>query len=153
MHKYEAKITWNRNGAVFTDIKYSRGHEWSFDGGITVPASSSPLVVRPPLSVAEAIDPEEALVAAASSCHMLYFLYFAAKKGFVVDSYVDNAIGLMEKTPNGKTAITKITLRPEIKYSEDKTPSDSELAEMHHKAHEECTIANSIKSEVVIESA
>jgi len=153
MHQYEAKVSWNRNGAVFTDIKYSRGHEWSFDGGIKVPASSSPLTVRPPLSVVEAIDPEEALVAAASSCHMLYFLFFAAKKGFVVDGYIDNAVGLMEKTPNGKTAITKITLRPQIKYSGEKIPSALELSEMHHHAHEECIIANSIKSEIVIESA
>jgi organic hydroperoxide reductase OsmC/OhrA len=152
MHKYTAKVSWKRNGAVFTDIKYSRGHEWSFDGGISVPASSSPLFVRPPLSVLEAIDPEEALIAAASSCHMLYFLYFAAKKGFVVDSFIDNAEGLVEKNERGKQVLTRITLKPQITYSGTKTPNAEELAELHHHAHDECIIANSINSEVVIES-
>jgi len=150
-HAYNAKVTWNRDGAVFTDNKYSRGHEWSFDGGINVPASSSPLTVRPPLSVVEAVDPEEALVASSSSCHMLYFLYFAAKKGFVVDSYVDNAVGLMTKNERGKMTISKIILRPQIIYAGQNIPSDAELEELHHKAHEECIIANSIKSDIVIE--
>ncbi len=151
MHKYEAKVTWNRNGAVFTDVKYSRGHEWSFDGGIKVPASASPLAVRAPFSVAEAVDPEEALVAAASSCHMLMFLYLAAKQGFVIESYVDNAYGVMEKNAHGKMAITRITLRPNIVISSELAPSPDELLALHHKAHDECIIANSIKSEVVVE--
>jgi len=153
MHKYEAKISWSRHEANFTDMKYSRGHEWSFDGGIKVPASASPLAVRAPFSVVEAIDPEEALVAAASSCHMLMFLYLAAKQGFVVESYVDNAFGVMEKNPQGKMAITRITLRPNIQFSPEKLPSPDELSVLHHKAHEECFISNSIKSEVIIESA
>jgi len=151
MHKYEAKISWNRNGAKFTDNRYSRGHEWSFDGGIKVPASSSPAVVRPPFSVAEAVDPEEALVAAASSCHMLSFLYIAAKQGFVVDSYEDNAFGVMDKNPQGKMSITRITLRPKIQFSSEKPPSAAKLESLHEAAHEECYIANSIKSEVVVE--
>ncbi|MGQ0721511.1 MAG: OsmC family protein, partial [Candidatus Eiseniibacteriota bacterium] len=117
MHRYEARIRWQRNGANFADGRYSRGHEWSFDGGITVPASSSPHSVRLPFSVAEAVDPEEALVAAASSCHMLTFLYLAGKQGFVVDSYSDDAFGVMEKTPAGKLAVTRITLRPVIVFS------------------------------------
>jgi organic hydroperoxide reductase OsmC/OhrA len=153
MHRYEARISWKRNGAKFSDNRYSRGHEWSFDGGITVAASSSPSVVKLPFSVAAAVDPEEALVAAASSCHMLTFLFIAAKQGFVVESYVDNAFGVMEKNAVGKLAITRITLRPEIEFAQDKRPSVEELASLHHSAHEECFIANSIKSEIVVEAA
>ena len=152
MHRYEAKITWNRNGATFTDNRYSRGHEWAFDGGIKVPASSSPAAVRTPFSVAEAIDPEEALVAAASSCHMLSFLYLAAKQGFVVESYVDEAFGVMEKNEKGKQAITRITLRPKIQFSLERPPSPAELESLHHTAHEDCYIANSIKCVVVVEA-
>src|SRR3954467_6729158 len=97
-HKYEARVTWSRqNTEKFTDNRYSRAHEWSFDGGITVRALSSPPVVPLPLSAADPVDPEEALVASTSSCHMLYFLFFAAKRGFVVESYVDNAFGVLEK--------------------------------------------------------
>ncbi len=152
MHQYEAKITWNRNGEKFSDNRYSRGHEWAFDGGITVPASSSPAVVPAPLSVAEAVDPEEALVAAASSCHMLWFLSLAAKQGFIVDSYEDRAFGVLKKNETGKLAFSRITLRPKIQFSPERPPSAAELEALHHTAHEECYIANSIKSEVVVES-
>jgi organic hydroperoxide reductase OsmC/OhrA len=152
MHRYEARISWKRDGAKFTDTRYSRGHEWSFDGGVRVPASSSPASVPVPYSVVEAVDPEEALVAAASSCHMLTFLFLAAKRGFVVESYVDEAFGVMEKTPEGKLAITRITLRPKIEFSVDRSPSGEELQSLHHSAHEECYIASSLKSEVVVEA-
>jgi organic hydroperoxide reductase OsmC/OhrA len=108
-------------------------------------------VVPLPYSVAEAVDPEEALVASASSCHMLWFLFTAAKRGFVVDSYVDDAFGTMEKNAAGKLAFTRITLRPKIEFSGDKTPASEELQSMHHFAHEECYIANSLKCEVVVE--
>lgn len=151
MHKYEAQITWKRNGAKFSDNRYSRGHEWSFDGGTKVAASSSPLVVPAPYSVVEAVDPEEALIASASSCHMLWFLLVAAKRGFVIDSYVDEAFGIMDKTAEGKMAITRITLRPKIEFTGDKLPSVEELQSLHHSAHDECFIANSLKSEIVIE--
>jgi len=151
LHKYAARVAWNRNDAKFSDNRYSRGHEWSFDGGIRVPASSSPLSVPLPYSVAEAVDPEEALVACASSCHMLTFLYLAAKQGFVVDGYVDDAVGIMEKDAEGKLAITRITLRPRIDFSGGKAPSAQELHALHHAAHEECYIASSLKSEVVVE--
>jgi len=151
VHRYEARIAWERDGAIFTDNKYSRAHEWSFDGGITLPGSSSPSVVRLPFSKAEAIDPEEALVASASSCHMLSFLYLAAKRGFVVDRYVDHAIGVMEKNAEGRLAITKIALRPRIEFSGEKSPTAADLSALHHEAHEECYIANSIRSEVVVE--
>ena len=152
MHRYEARISWSRNGATFTDNRYSRGHEWFFDGGVKVPASSSPAVVRHPYSLAEAVDPEEALVAAASSCHMLSFLYLAAKQGFIVESYEDNAFGVMEKNKEGKLAISRITLRPRIQFFGKKLPSPADLESLHHVAHEECYIANSIKSEVVVEA-
>jgi organic hydroperoxide reductase OsmC/OhrA len=153
MHRYEARITWRREGAAFTDRRYSRGHEWSFDGGVRVPASASPSVVKAPYSVAAAVDPEEALVAATSSCHMLWFLDLAARGGFVVDSYADSAFGVMENNANGKLAITRITLRPKIEFSQDRQPSAEELRALHHRAHEECYIANSLKSEVVVEAA
>jgi len=152
MHRYEARVKWQRNGAKFTDLRYSRGHEWSFDGGVRLTASSSPASVPVPYSVAEAVDPEEALVAAASSCHMLTFLFLAARRGFVVESYADDAFGVMDKNPQGKLAITRITLRAKIEFSGDKTPSAAELEALHRSAHEECYIASSIKSEVVIEA-
>ncbi len=151
MHKYEARISWTRNGAKFSDNRYSRGHEWSFDGGATVAASSSPAVVPAPYSVVEAVDPEEALVAAASSCHMLWFLSLAARRGFVVDSYVDEAFGSMARNAAGKLAFSRITLRPRIQFAAEKAPSADELASLHHAAHDECYIASSLKCEVVVE--
>jgi organic hydroperoxide reductase OsmC/OhrA len=151
MHRYEARISWTRDGARFTDNRYGRGHEWSFDGGVK--ASASPSVVPLPYSVADAVDPEEALVAAASSCHMLSFLFIAAKRGFVVDNYVDDAFGVMEKNAGGKLFISRITLRPEIQFSGESIPTDAQLQSLHHAAHEECFIANSLKSKVVIEPA
>src|SRR6476646_4814294 len=126
-HKYEARVTWSRqNAEKFTDNRYSRAHEWSFDGGITVRASSSPSVVPLPLSAADAVDPEEALVASTSSCHMLYFLFFAAKRGLVVESYTDNAVGVLEKNPAGKMYVSRITLRPSIVFA-GASPSPSDL--------------------------
>ncbi len=151
MHKYEARISWQRAGAKFTDNRFSRGHEWSFDGGVKVPASASPTVVPKPYSVAEAVDPEEALVASASSCHMLWFLSLAAKRGFVVESYLDEAFGVMEKNAAGKLAFSRITLRPRIRFLAEKTPSAEALASLHHEAHDECFIANSLKCEIVVE--
>src|SRR5690349_3507738 len=114
MHRYEARVVWSRNGEKFLDNRYSRAHEWIFDGGARVPASSSPTIVPEPMSVAACVDPEEGLIASASSCHMLWFLSLAVKHGFVVDRYVDAADGVMDKNKDGKVAITRITLRPEI---------------------------------------
>src|SRR3954466_10610831 len=151
-HKYEARVVWNRQSSEkFTDNRYSRAHEWSFDGGITVRASSSPSVVPLPLSAADAVDPEEALVASASSCHMLYFLFFAAKKGFVIDRYEDEAFGVLEKNEAGKMFMSRITLRPKIAFAGDKTPPADEMDALHHSAHEECFNAQSLKSEIAIE--
>jgi organic hydroperoxide reductase OsmC/OhrA len=153
-HEYTATIAWKRSaGEAFTDIKFSRAHTWSFDGGVTVPASSSPLSVRLPFSRADAVDPEEALVAALSSCHMLTFLYLAAKQGFVIDSYDDGAVGVMTKNERGKLYVSRVTLRPRIVFSGAKQPSAPELAQLHHHAHEECYIANSVLTEVAVEAA
>jgi organic hydroperoxide reductase OsmC/OhrA len=153
-HEYKATVAWSRRGGEpFTDNRYSRGHTWTFDGGITVPASSAPSSVRLPYSVAEAVDPEEALVAAASSCHMLTFLFLAAKDGFVVENYRDEATGVMTKNERGKLFISTITLRPAIAFGGDKRPSAAELEALHHHAHEECYIANSVRAEVVVEPA
>ncbi|RJF98917.1 OsmC family protein [Noviherbaspirillum saxi] len=152
MHTYEATISWSRGDHAFTDNRYSRGHRWSFDGGIEVPASSSPSVVPEPMSIAAAVDPEEAFVAAVSSCHMLTFLWVAGRQGFVVDSYRDKALGIMEKNTEGRVAVTRVTLRPRIVFSGTRQPSADELDHMHHKAHEDCFIANSVKSEIVVEA-
>lgn len=153
MHTYEATITWNRNDQSFVDNRYSRGHTWSFDGGAHVAASSSPLVVPLPMSVAANVDPEEALVAAASSCHMLFFLSIAARRGFVIDRYVDRAFGVMEKNAEGRVAMTRITLRPEIAFGGERQPTEEELARIHHESHEQCYIANSLKTDIRVEPA
>jgi organic hydroperoxide reductase OsmC/OhrA len=150
-HEYRASLKWTRGGATFTDQRYSRGHTWSFDGGIVVPASSSPLSVRLPYSVAEAVDPEEAFVAALASCHLLTFLYIAAKQGYVIDSYADDAVGEMTKNERGKMWVSKVILRPAITFTGAKRPSPEQFDELHHLAHEECFIANSVKSEVIVQ--
>src|SRR5882757_3605750 len=111
-HDYKARVVWKRGDQNFASGKYSRAHAWEFDEGVSVRASSSPLTVRLPYSAADAVDPEEALVASASSCHMLFFLSFAQKAGFVVDAYEDDAVGVMETDSRGKLSITRITLRP-----------------------------------------
>jgi len=151
MSEYVATIRWQRGDQSFTDSKYSRGHEWAFDGGMTVAASASPDIVPLPMSVAENVDPEEAFVASLSSCHMLFFLDIAAKSGFVVDEYTDAATGRLGKNAEGKTAITKVVLRPNAIYSGERIPDQSKIEKMHHRAHELCFIANSIKTEVTTE--
>ena len=148
MSQYQTVVVWSRDGAAFTDSRYSRGHRWLFDGGVEVPASSSPHVVPLPLSVAAAVDPEEAFVASLSSCHMLVFLSIAAKRGFVVDSYRDEAIGVLERNTSGKLAMTTVTLRPEVQFTGDKRPSTDELLRMHHESHEGCFIASSVTTDV-----
>jgi len=153
MAEHKATILWERDGAVFTDNRYSRGHTWQFDGGVEVPGSSSPHNVRTPLSVEAAVDPEEAFVAALSSCHMLVFLSLAAKRGVIVESYRDEAVGVLDKNVEGRQAITTVTLRPQVTFAGERQPTASELDELHHKAHEECFIANSVKTEVRCEPA
>jgi organic hydroperoxide reductase OsmC/OhrA len=137
-----------RRGAVFVDHRYSRGHRWQFDGGTQVPASSSPHVVPLPYSVEAAVDPEEAFVAALSSCHMLWFLSLAAKRGYLVDRYHDTAVGVMGRDADGKLAMLEVTLRPTATFAEAARPDDAELAALHEAAHAECFIANSVKTRV-----
>ena len=150
-HEYKATVRWTRDdGAVFTDNRYSRAHVWVFDGGVEVPASSAPASVPLPFSRADAVDPEEAFVAALSSCHMLFFLFFAAKRGFTVDAYEDQAVGILEKNERGKLFVSRVTLDPTIDFSGPKTPSADEIAELHHRSHEECFIANSVRTEVTV---
>ena len=152
MSEYCAKVSWQRaSDESFSDNKYSRGHEWSFDGGLTIPASSSPHVVPLPYSVEANVDPEEAFVASLSSCHMLFFLFIAAKKRFVIDEYIDNAVGILEKDSDGRMAITRVTLRPQIKFSGERQPDHPELEKMHHDSHDQCFVANSVKTQVVTE--
>jgi organic hydroperoxide reductase OsmC/OhrA len=150
-HEYRATVRWTREaGGAFTDQKYSRGHVWRFDGGIEVPASSAPSSVPLPFSRADAVDPEEAFVASLSSCHMLFFLFFAAKRGFVVDRYEDDAVGVMTKNERGKLFVSRVTLNPTIDFSGPKDPSPEDIADLHHRSHEECFIANSVLTEIVV---
>ena len=153
MSTYRVAIIWERNGAPFTDNKYKRTHHWEFDGGQIIPASSSPQVVPTPFSDPSAVDPEEAFIASLSSCHMLWFLSIAAKRGFIVEHYNDEAEGLMEKNEEDQLAITEVTLRPHIQYVHRSAPSVEENAEMHHMAHEKCFIANSVRTSIDIDSS
>jgi organic hydroperoxide reductase OsmC/OhrA len=150
MSEHTASIRWERNGATFTDNRYSRGHAWTFDGGIAVRASASPHVVPLPLSVAEAVDPEEAFVASLASCHMLWFLSVAVKSGFVVESYRDEASGLLAKNAEGTLMMTRVALRPEVVFAPGKRPSAEEHQAMHHEAHQLCFLASSVKTEIEV---
>jgi organic hydroperoxide reductase OsmC/OhrA len=150
MGKYQATVEWARGDANFLDNKYSREHMWHFDGGVTVKGSSSPHVVPVPYSNPSAVDPEEALIVALASCHMLSFLYVAAQHGFVVDEYRDEAIGKMGKNSAGKAWVSGVTLNPKVRFSGEKVPGAAEIQALHHQAHEECFIANSVKTDVRI---
>lgn len=150
-HEYTATVAWHRGDAKFTDNRYSRAHQWSFDGGAVVPASSSPAVVPVPMSDAAGVDPEEAFVASLAACHMLFFLFHAAKKGLVVERYEDAAVGTMGKNAQGRAAMVKVVLRPRVQWG-GPAPSAEELDALHHRSHEDCYIANSVTSEVTIEA-
>jgi organic hydroperoxide reductase OsmC/OhrA len=153
MASYTATVSWARGpDEPFTDNKYQRGHQWSFDGGVSFRASSSPHVV-PKFSDPAGVDPEEAFVASLSSCHMLTFLYVAARKGFVIDRYDDTAEGIMGKNDKGRFFVKTVTLRPRIAWGGDKRPSTEELDAMHHAAHNDCFIANSVITEVKVDPA
>jgi len=149
--KHFATIRWFASpGEDFAKGQYSRAHSWNFDGLANVAASASPHIVPMPWANPDAVDPEEGFVASVSSCHMLFFLDFARRAGVIVTSYDDEAEGEMERGSDGKTRITRITLRPKIAFA-DTPPTEEMLADLHHKAHEACFIANSITSEIVIE--
>ena len=148
MTTFSAEISWKRGEDSFIDGRYSRGHNWTFDGGLTVPASASPHNVPLPFSIAENVDPEEAYVAALSSCHMLFYLWLAAKRGFVIDSYLDAASGLLEKI-DGKMIVSRVDLRPRVSYSGEAPRRDTE-EKLHHEAHELCFLANSVKTVIEV---
>ena len=148
MSHHTASVQWARGDARFTDNRYSRRHVWRFDGGAEVPGSSSPHSVPLPYSTAEAVDPEEAFVASISSCHMLWFLSIAADRRFRVDSYADEADGVMSRNGSGKLAMTQVTLRPKVSFSGDALPTRTDIESMHHEAHAECFIANSVITEI-----
>ncbi len=150
MKEFEARVAWQRAGQAFLDGRYSRAHDWQFDGGLQLRASSSPLSVPLPMSDPAALDPEEALVAAASSCHMLFFLSLAQQQGFMVDSYVDGAVGFLHEDEANRVAMTRIELRPAIVFGGERQPCADELDALHHAAHARCYIANSLKTEVVV---
>jgi organic hydroperoxide reductase OsmC/OhrA len=152
MTTYRASVVWKRrDDEQFANNRYSRAHEWLFDGGARVPASASPSHVRLPFSDPAAVDPEEAYVAALSSCHMLFFLWLAARHGFSVISYEDEATGEMARSDDGREWIARVTLRPEVNFDGENRPSEAEIGVLHHEAHERCYLANSVKTEVVVE--
>ena len=147
MSEHAAKIVWSRGDRDFTYETYSRDHTWTFDGGALVSATAAPAFLGNPALV----DPEEAFVAAVASCHMLTFLAIAARRRFVVDRYEDAATGFMEKNEAGKLAVTRVTLRPSVQFA-GKGPSVEELARLHELAHENCFIANSVRTAITVGS-
>ena len=151
MSRHTAEIDWTSDGE-FASGKYSRRHEWRFDGGAIVAGSSSPSVVPAPMSDPAAVDPEEALAASAASCHMLWFLALAQGAGLDVASYSDKAEAELGRVGPGRTGIVKIILRPRIAFS-GRAPGAEELDRLHHSAHERCFIANSLNCEIVVEPA
>lgn len=151
MSEHKAIISWKRKGPEFLNGKYSREHTWRFDGGAAMPVSPSPSVVPEPFSNPAHVDPEEAFVASVSSCHMLTYLFLASRQSFQIDSYDDEAVGLMTKNERGVPWVSAITLRPKIVYSGDKRPTPADEERLHHSAHEQCFIANSIKTVVNVE--
>jgi len=146
MSEHTATIAWRRETPDFAYETYNRDHDWSFDAGITVRASANPAY----LGGERCVDPEEAFVASLSSCHMLTFLAMAARKRYVVDSYTDQAVGVLDKDPAGHLAMTRVTLRPQVAFGGEKIPSPEELRQLHERAHHACFIANSVKTEVVV---
>jgi organic hydroperoxide reductase OsmC/OhrA len=152
MSTYTATIRWTRDPSTdFSRGQYSRAHEWAFDGGVTVLASPSPHVVPQPWSDTGAVDPEEAFVASLASCHMLFFVDLARRAGFVVDSYVDEAEGVLGKRDDGKMWMSRVIMHPRVEFSGDKRPTEADIADLHHRAHEGCFIANSVTTKVTVE--
>ncbi len=154
MSAHEATIIWNKQESeLFIDNKYNRKHIWSFDGGITLVASPSPNIVPVPYSTPSAIDPEEAFVASLSSCHMLFFLSFAAKQNLIVENYTDNAVGILVHENGDQAWMKQVTLKPKVTFSKSERPSIEMIQDLHNKAHASCFIANSVKSEIILEIA
>lgn len=153
MSVHTCSLHWARGDAAFTDLQYGRAHEWRFDGGAVVRGSSSPQSVRLPCSDPVAVDPEEALVAAVASCHMLWFLSLAAEAGFVIDSYDDAAEGRLGRFPDHRMGITEVVLHPQVVIAGARQADDEAIASLHHRAHERCYIANSLRGEVRVQGA
>ena len=152
MAEHRATIDWANPNEEFTRGRYSREHTWAFDGGVVVQASPSPAVVPAPWSNEAAVDPEEAYVASVSSCHMLTFLHVSSRKGFAIERYTDEAVGVLSKNDDGAYWLSSITLRPRVTYAGEVSPTAEEEQRLHHLAHEQCFIANSIQTEVIVES-
>lgn len=150
MAEHRATIRWTRTDPDFLKGRYSREHIWTFDGGAEIAASAAPAVVPAPWSNPAGVDPEEAFVASLSSCHMLTYLYLASRQGFQVDSYEDEAVGVVTKDERGKPWLSVVTLRPRIAYSGDKRPTPEDEQRLHHQAHEQCFIANSVRTQVTV---
>lgn len=152
MAEHTATVRWTLpgDGDAFLKGRYSREHTWTFDGGVTVSASPSPSVVPVPYSNPAGVDPEEAYVASIASCHMLTFLYVAMHAGFVVERYEDDAVGVMRKNERGAVWVAAVTLRPRIAYGGAKRPTAADVDRLHHLAHEQCFIANSVKTEITV---
>jgi len=152
MADHTAKVRWQiSEGEDFASNRYSRAHTWSFDGGLSVPGSAAPGYLPAALIDESAVDPEEALLASAASCHMLYFLAYAAKAGFTMTSYEDNPEGKVEKNEAGDPWVSAIVMRPRAVFTGDKRPTGEEIEQLHHRAHKSCIIANSLKSALTIE--
>jgi len=147
MAGHRAKIAWKRTSEDFSYPAYSRDHTWTFEGGVEVPSSAAPRFLGSP----ERVDPEEAFVAALSSCHMLSFLAIASRRRYTVDTYDDDAVGYLEENPDGKLVITRVILRPRVVFSGEKQPTTDQIELMHHQSHSECFIANSVKTDVICE--
>ncbi len=146
MSEHKGTISWQTSEAPFTYDTYSRDHQWNFEGGVEIPASAAPKY----LGSAQRVDPEEALVASISSCHMLTLLAIAARKRIKVLSYRDEAVGILEKDDRGRLSITRVTLRPKIEFAED-PPSPEALQRLHEASHRECFIANSVRCAITVE--
>ena len=152
MSEHRARVTWEQSGGPFAKRQYSRAHQWSFDGGVTVPAAASPSAVPAQFTDPSAVDPEEAYVAAIASCHLLSFLPLAALAGFEVLRYEDDAVGHMTKNENGKLWVSEVHLSPRVTWAAGKKPDPEHEAELHHRAHDECYIANSVRTEIRVQA-
>ena len=150
MSEHRAQIVWQSSEGDFTAGKYSREHTWSFDGGLTVPASASPSIVKVPYSNPSSVDPEEAFVASISSCHMLTFVHLASREGLEVLRYEDDAVGTLAKNERGVPWVSSVVLTPRVEYRAGRAPSPEQEQRLHHKAHEQCFIANSVTTEIVV---
>ena len=153
MSRHTANVAWQRGEQPYTDLRYSRRHTWRFDGGAVVAGSASPHSVPAPMSDPTGVDPEEAFVASVSSCHMLWFLAIAAKRGHRIDDYVDDAEGFLERDGDGRMSMTRVVLRPRIAFSGEHPPSSADIAAMHDEAHHACYIANSVKTAITVEAS